>query len=77
MKSIKGIISTVVGVIAGILTALLIINLLENKIKKDFISYTYLYERNITYEQVPTKEYAKYILKRKYNKSLEKLEKGE
>jgi len=77
MKPIREIIITVVGVIAGILVALLIINLLENKIKKDFISYKYLYEHNITYEQVPTKEYAKYILKRKYNESLEKLEKGE
>ena len=80
MNSINRLILGIVGVMSGILAVLLLINAAENKIKNDFISYEYLYEHNISYEQVPTKQYAKYILKRKYNeslKSLEKLEKGE
>jgi hypothetical protein len=75
MDTITGII---LGLMVGILASMLIIaSIADNRIKNDLISYKYLYDHNITYEQVPDKQYAKYILKRKYKESLKNLEKGE
>jgi hypothetical protein len=74
MPTISKIMPGIFDVILVIIVSLLIITLVENKIKKDLISYKYLYEHNITYKQVPTKEYAEYILDRKYQENIKELE---
>jgi len=44
----------------------------DNK-NRNYISYRYLYEHNVSYETIKTKEYAKYILKRKYKEAIKNI----
>jgi uncharacterized membrane protein (DUF106 family) len=62
------------GFSIGVLIFAIISILINGIIDKKYVSYNTLYEHNITIEQLPTKEYAKYILERKYQESLKELE---
>ena len=62
------------GFVIGILLLLLIFILIDGIINKKYVSYETVYEHNITIKQLPTKEYAKYILNRKYQESVKELE---
>jgi hypothetical protein len=74
----KEVFATFIGVILGsaaiVLLLLLISILIDGTINKNYAKYSILYEHNITIKQLPTKEYAKYILDRKYQESVKELE---
>jgi hypothetical protein len=62
------------GFSIGVLIFAIISILINGIIDKKYVSYNTLYEHNITIEQLPTKEYAKYILNKKYQESIKELE---
>jgi len=71
----KEILRVTLGFVIGVLLLLLIFILIDEIINKKCVSYETVYEHNITIKQLPTKEYAKYILDRKYQESIKELEK--
>jgi hypothetical protein len=58
-----------------IFTIMLIVSIMigvtiENAINKHYVSYGKIFEYNITLEQLPTREYGKYLLEKEYNRKL-------